>query len=128
MPFGVTNAPGVFMDYMNRIFHPYLDSFVVVFIDDILVYSKTRDEHEEHLSIVLQTLRNRQLYAKLSKCEFWLDKVSFLGHVISQGGIGVDPSKIEVVLKWENPKFVFEIRSFLGLVGYYRRFIRGFSM
>ena len=78
MPFGVTNAPGVFMDYMNRIFHPYLDSFVVVFIDDILVYSKTRKEHEEHLRIVLQTLRNRQLYAKLSKCEFWLNKFSFL--------------------------------------------------
>ncbi|XP_014624154.1 uncharacterized mitochondrial protein AtMg00860-like [Glycine max] len=128
MPFGVTNAPGVFMDYMNRIFHPYLDSFVVVFIDDILVYSKTREEHEEHLRIVLQTLRNRQLYAKLSKCEFWLDKVSFLGHLISQGGIGVDPYKIEVVLKWENPKSVFEIRSFLGLAGYYRRFIRGFFM
>ena len=128
MPFGVTNAPGVFMDYMNRIFHPYLDSFVVVFIDDILVYSKTRDEHEEHLRIVLQTLRNRQLYAKLSKCEFWLDKVSFLGHVISQGGIGVDLGGRRIIKKWENPKFVFEIRSFLGLVGYYRRFIRGFSM
>ena len=127
MPFGVTNAPGVFMDYMNRVFHPYLDSFVVVFIDDILVYSKTREEHEEHLRIVLHTLRDRQLYAKLSKCVFWLEKVSFLGHVISQGGIAVDPSKIEVVLKWESPKSVFEIKSFLGLAGYYRRFIEGFS-
>jgi len=86
MPFGVTNAPGVFMDHMNRVFHPYLDNFVVVFIDDILVYSKTREEHEEHLRIVLHTLKDRQLYAKLSKCEFWLEKVSFLGHVISQGG------------------------------------------
>ena len=119
MPFGVTNAPGVFMDYMNRIFHPYLDSFVVVFIDDILVYSKTREEHEEHLKIVLQTLRDQQLYTKLSKCEFCLDKVSFLGHVISQGGIALDLSKIEVVLKWESPKSMFEIRSFLGLTGYY---------
>ena len=119
MPFGVTNAPGVFMDDMNRIFHPYIDSFVVVFIDDILVYSKTREEHEEHLRIVLQTLRNRQLCAGLSKCEFWLDKVSFLGHVISQGGIALDLSKIEVVLKWESPKSMFEIRSFLGLTGYY---------
>ena len=127
MPFGVTNAPGVFMDYMNRVFHPYLDSFVVVFIDDILVYSKTREEHEEHLRIVLHTLRDRQLYAKLSKCEFWLEKVSFLGHVISQGGIVVDPSKIKAVLEWERPKSVFEIRSFLGLAGYYRRFIEGFS-
>ena len=116
------------MDYMNRVFHPYLDSFVVVFIDDILVYSKTREEHEEHLRIVLHTLKDRQLYAKLSKCEFWLEKVSFLGHVISQGGIAVDPSKIEVVLKWESPKSVFEIKSFLGLAGYYRRFIEGFSM
>jgi len=127
MPFGVTNAPSVFMDYMNRVFHPYLDSFVVIFIDDILVYSKTREEHEEHLRIVLHTLRDRQLYAKLSKCEFMLEKVSFLGHVISQGGIDVDPSKIEVVLEWESPKSVFEIRSFLGLAGYYRRFIEGFS-
>ena len=93
MPFGVTNAPRVFMDYMNRVFHPYLDSFVVVFIDDILVYSKTREEHEEHLRIVLYSLKDRQLYAKLSKCEFWLEKVSFLGHVISQRGIAVDPSK-----------------------------------
>ena len=86
MPFSVTNAPGVFMYYMNRVFHPYLDSFVVVFRNDILVYSNTREEHEEHLRIVLHTLRDRQLYAKLSKCEFRLEKVSFLGHVISQGG------------------------------------------
>jgi len=127
MPFGVTNAPGVFMDYMNRVFHPYLDSFVVVFIDDILVYSKTREEHEEHLRIVLHTLRDQRLYAKFSKCEFWLEKVSFLGHVISQGGIAIDPSKIEAIIEWESPKSVFEIRSFLCLVGYYRRFIEGFS-
>ena len=107
------------MAYMNRVFHPYLDSFVVVFIDDILVYSKTREEHEEHLRIVLHTLGDQQLYAELSKCEFWLEKVSFLGHVISQGGIAVDPSKIEVVLEWESPKSVFEIKSFLGLAGHY---------
>ena len=101
MPFGVTNAPGVFMDYMNKIFHPYLDSFVVVFIDDILVYSKTREEHEEHLRVVLQTLKDNKMYAKLSKCEFWLEKVSFLGHVISKGGMAVDPSKVEAVMSWE---------------------------
>uniref|UniRef100_A0A151UIE5 Retrovirus-related Pol polyprotein from transposon 17.6 n=1 Tax=Cajanus cajan TaxID=3821 RepID=A0A151UIE5_CAJCA len=127
MPFGVTNAPSIFMDYMNQIFHPYLDKFVVVFIDDILVYSKTKKEHEEHLKVVLQTLRRRQLYAKLSKCDFWLEEVSFLGHLISSGGIEVDPSKVEAVLKWEAPKSVIEIRSLLGLVGYYRRFIEGFS-
>jgi len=127
MPFGVTNAPGVFMDYMNRIFHPYLDSFVVVFIDDILIYSKTKEEHERHLKIALQTLKDNKLYAKLSKCEFWLEEVSFLGHVISRNGIAVDPSKVEAVLSWECPKSVSEIRSFLGLAGYYRRFIEGFS-
>ena len=104
MPFGVTNAPGVFMDYMNRIFHPYLDSFVVVFIDDILVYSKTREEHEEHLRVVLQTLKDNRLYAKLSKCDFWLEEVSFLGHVISEGGISVDPFKVEEVISWKSPK------------------------
>jgi hypothetical protein len=115
------------MDYMNRIFHPYLDKFVVVFIDDILVYSKDQDEHVEHLRIVLQILKEKQLYAKLSKCEFWLEEVNFLGHVISGKGIAVDPSKIEAVLQWEPPRTVTEIRSFLGLAGYYRRFIEGFS-
>jgi len=126
MPFGVTNALGVFMEYMNRIFHPYLDQFVVVFIDDILVYSKSEEEHVEHLRIVLQVLKEKQLFAKLSKCEFWLREVSFLGHMISKGGIAVTPSKVDAVMQWELPKSIFEVRSFLGLAGYYRRFIKGF--
>nr|KYP36496.1 Retrovirus-related Pol polyprotein from transposon 17.6 [Cajanus cajan] len=126
MPFGVTNAPAIFMDYMNKIFHQYLDKFVVVFTDDILTYSKTREEHEEHLKVVIQTLRDR-LYAKLSKCDFWLKEDSFLGHVITRGGIVVDPSKVEAILKWETLKSVSEIRSFIGLVNYYRKFIEGFS-
>ncbi|GAU34277.1 hypothetical protein TSUD_321230 [Trifolium subterraneum] len=127
MPFGLTNAPAVFMDYMNRIFQPYLDKFVVSFIDDILIYSKDPQEHAEHLTIVLNILREKQLYAKFSKCEFWLSEVKFLGHVISQGGVSVDPSKVEAVLNWERPRTVSEIRIFLGLAGYYRRFILGFS-
>ncbi|GAU40284.1 hypothetical protein TSUD_60750 [Trifolium subterraneum] len=127
MPFGLTNAPAVFMDYMNRIFQPYLDKFVVIFIDDILIYSKDPQEHAEHLRIVLNILREKQLYAKFSKCEFTLSEVKFLGHVISQGGVSVDPSKVEAVLNWERPRTVSEIRSFLGLAGYYRRFILGFS-
>jgi hypothetical protein len=127
MPFGVTNAPGVFMEYMNRIFHAYLDLFVVVFIDDILIYSKSEEEHAEHLRVVLQVLKENKLYAKLSKCEFWLYEVSFLGHIISGNGIAVDPSKVDAVSHWETPKSVTEVRSFLGLAGYYRRFIEGFS-
>ena len=91
MPFGLTNAPTAFMDFMNRVFRPYLDQFVVVFIDDILVYSRDEQEHEQHLKIVLQTLREKKLYAKLSKCDFWLKEVSFLGHIMSGEGIGVDP-------------------------------------
>jgi len=127
MPFGVTNAPTVFMDYMNRIFRPFLDKFVVVFIDDIVIYSKTHEEHAEHLRVVLDILRKKQLYAKLSKCEFWMDEVQFLGHVIFAQGIAVDPTKVEAVVKWESPKLATEIRSFMGLVRYYRRFIDGFS-
>ena len=127
MPFGVTNAPTMFMDYMNRIFRPFLDKFVVVFIDDILVYSRSHEEHTEHLRTILGILREKQLYAKLSKCEFWMTTVQFLGHTISAQGISVDPSKVEVVLKWECPKLVTEIRSFVGLAGYYKRFIEGFS-
>ncbi|GAU50355.1 hypothetical protein TSUD_283640 [Trifolium subterraneum] len=127
MPFGLTNAPAIFMDYMNRIFQPYLDKFVVIFINDILIYSNDPQEHAEHLRIVLNILREKQLYAKFSKCEFWLSEVKFMGHVISQGGVSVDPSKVEAVLNWERPRTVSEIRSFLGLAGYYRRFILGFS-
>ena len=97
MPFGLTNAPAAFMDLMNRVFKPYLDQFVVVFIDDILVYSKSREEHKHHLSNVLQTLRDKRLYAKLKKYELWLDKVSFLGHVVTKDGISVDPEKVDVV-------------------------------
>jgi hypothetical protein len=105
----------------------YLDKFVVVFINDILIYSKTEEEHEEHLRLMLQKLRVHQLYAKFSKCDFWLKAVSFLGHIITNGGISVDPAKVDDVLKWEPPRTVKEIRSFHGLAGYYRRFIEGFS-
>ena len=127
MPFGLTNAPTAFMDLMNRVFQPYLDRFVIVFIDDILVYSGSSEEHSEHLRIVLQTLREQQLYAKLSKCQFWLDKVTFLGHVISVEGVSVDPQKIEAVVNWKPPKNASEVRSFLSLAGYYRKFFEGFS-
>ena len=127
MPFGLTNAPAAFMDLMHRIFQPYFDQFVVVFVDDILIYSQSEWEHEYHLRIVLQLLRDHQLYAKFSKCEFWLTEVRFLGHVVSASGVSVDPEKVEAVMTWERPKSVFEIRSFLGLAGYYRRFIEDFS-
>jgi len=127
MPFGVTNALAVFMGYMNRIFRPFLDKFVVVFIDDILIYSRTHEEHVEHLRLVLGVLREKQLYAKLSKCEFWMNEIQFLGHVISACGIAVDPTKIDAVVKWESPKSAIEIKSFVGLVGCYQRFIEGFS-
>ena len=128
MPFGLTNASTAFMDLMNRVFRPYVDQFVIVFIDDILVYSKDRENHNTHLQVVLETLRKEQLYAKLSKCEFWLNEVSFLVHIVSKEGIRVDPKKIEVVVEWKPPRNVTEVRSFLGLAGYYRRFVKGFSM
>jgi hypothetical protein len=127
MSFGLTNAPAYFMNLMNKIFMEYLDKFVVVFLDDILIYSKTEEEHAEHLRLVLETLREHQLYAKLSKCEFWLSEVAFLGHIVSAGGISVDPEKIQAILDWLSPTNVFEIRSFLGLAGYYRKFVEGFS-
>jgi hypothetical protein len=124
--FRLTNAPSYFMYLMNKVFIEYLDKFVMVFIDDILVYSRSEEEHEEYLRLVLQKLRDHKLYSKLSKCEFWLKQVSFLEHVISKGGISVDPSKVQDVLSWKVPISVGDIRSFLGLVGYYRRFIEGF--
>ncbi|GJZ22727.1 putative reverse transcriptase domain-containing protein [Tanacetum coccineum] len=115
MPFGLTNAPAVFMDLMNRVFHEFLDKFVIVFIDDILVFSKSKEEHEEHLRTVLQILRQEKLYAKFSKCEFWLSKVAFLGHIVSAEGITMDPAKVEAITKWPRPTSVTEVRSFLGL-------------
>nr|AAX96624.1 retrotransposon protein, putative, Ty3-gypsy sub-class [Oryza sativa Japonica Group]ABA92970.1 retrotransposon protein, putative, Ty3-gypsy subclass [Oryza sativa Japonica Group] len=127
MSFGLTNALAFFMNLMNKIFMEYLDQFVVVFIDDILIYSKNEEEHAEHLRLIMGKLRDHQLFAKFSKCEFWLDRVAFLGHVISSNGVKVDPSKVEAVLAWNPPKNVSEIRSFLGLAGYYQRFIEGFS-
>ena len=127
MSFGLTNAPAHFMYLMNSVFMPELDKFVVVFIDDILVYSQNEEEHAEHLRIVLTRLRDNQLYAKFSKCEFWLNKIPFLNHVLSGDGISVDPTKVQEVLEWKAPTTVTEVRSFLGLAGYYRRFILDFS-
>jgi hypothetical protein len=127
MSFGLTNALVHFMYLMKSVFMPELDQFVMVFIDDILVYSKSMEEHEEHLQIVLQRLWEHQLYAKFSKCEFWIKEVPFLGHVVSPEGIAVDPGKVKEVLEWKPPTTVSEVRRFLGLVGYYRRFILNFS-
>ncbi|GJS86909.1 reverse transcriptase domain-containing protein [Tanacetum coccineum] len=127
MPFGLTNAPAIFMDLMNRVCKPYLDKFVIVFIDDILIYSKSEEEHEVHLKTILDLLKKEKLYAKFSKCEFWLQEVQFLGHVVNHDGIHVDPSKVESVKNWKTPESSTEIRSFLGLAGYYRRFIENFS-
>ncbi|KAJ9561564.1 hypothetical protein OSB04_006724 [Centaurea solstitialis] len=127
MPFGLTNAPAAFMDLMNRVCRPLLDRSVIVFIDDILIYSKTKEDHVEHLREVLEILRKEQLYAKFSKCDFWLQEVQLLGHLVNREGIKVDPAKVEAVMKWETPKSPSEIRSFLGLAGYYRRFIQDFS-
>ena len=127
MSFGLTNARAFFMHMMNKVFMDFLDKFVVVFIDDILIYSKSQDEQKEHLRAVLQRLRDHQLYAKFSKCEFWLQQVGFLGHILSAEGISVDPSKVKNVLDWSAPTIVSEIQSFLGLAGYYCHFLEGFS-
>jgi hypothetical protein len=127
MSFGLMNAPANFMYVMNKVFMEYLGKFIVVFINGTLVYSRSEEEHEGHLRLVLQKLRDHKLYAKLSKCEFWLKQVAFLGHVISKGGISVDPSKVQDVLSWRAPTSVSDIWSFLGLAGYYQRFIERFS-
>ena len=127
MPFGLTNALTTFMDLMHRVFQLYLDQFVVVFVDDILILSQLDWEHEDHLRIALHLHRDHQLYAKFSKCEFWLTEVRFLGHVVSASGVSIDLEKVEAVISWERPKSVFKMHSFLGLAGYYRRFIEDFS-
>ena len=127
MPFGLANAPATFMDLMHRVFQPYLDQFVVVFVNDILIYSQLEEKHEDHLRIVLHALREHRLYEKFSKYEFQLTKVRFLGHVMSALGVSMELVKVEAVMSWERPTSVFEIHSFLGLAGYYRRFIKDFS-
>jgi hypothetical protein len=127
MSFGLTNASSHFMYFMNSVFMPELDKFVMVLIDNILIYSRSIEEHEEHLRIVLQRLQEHQLYAKFSKCEFSIKEVSFLGHVVSPEGIAVDPGMVKEVWEWKPPTSVSEVRSFLGLAGYYRRFIPNFS-
>lgn len=123
MSFGLTNAPTVFMELMNKVSKEFLDTFVIVFINDILVYFKSEADHEEHLSNVLTILRTQQLYAKFSKCEFWLSKVAFLGRVVSSKGITVDPTQIKAVMRWPKPTIVTEVGNFLGLAEYYRRFV-----
>ncbi|GKC23174.1 putative reverse transcriptase domain-containing protein [Tanacetum coccineum] len=127
MPFGLTNAPAVFMDLMNRVCKPYLDKFVIVFIDDILIYSRNKEEHANHLRIILELLKKEKLYAKFSKCDFWISIVQFLGHLIDNQGLHIDPVKIEAVKNWASPTTPTEIRQFLGLADYYRRFIKDFS-
>ncbi|GKE93444.1 putative reverse transcriptase domain-containing protein [Tanacetum coccineum] len=139
MPFGLTNAPAVFMDLMNRVckpstlvtkchlIYPYLDKSVIVFIDDIIIYSRNKEEHADHLRIILELLRKEKLYAKFSKCDFWISIVQFIGHLIDSQGIHVDLAKIKAVKNWTSPTTPTEIRQFLGLTGYYRRFIKDFS-
>ncbi|WMV33203.1 hypothetical protein MTR67_026588 [Solanum verrucosum] len=132
MSFGLANAPATFMSLMNGVFKPFLDSFIIVFIDDILVYSKSVEEHVDHLRIVSGVLGKQRMYAKFSKCEFWLTSVAFLGHALSKEGVHnwvsttVDPQKIEAVKNWIWPSFVTEVRSFVGLASYYRRFVKNF--
>jgi hypothetical protein len=127
MFFGLTNAPAHFMYLMNSVFMPELDKFVVVFIDDILIYSKNEEEHVKHLCIVLSQLREHQLYAKFSKCKFWLDEVPFLGHVLFAMGVAIDPSKVRDILDWKALTSIHEVHQFLRMIGYYRRFILDFS-
>jgi hypothetical protein len=127
MSFELTNAPTHFTYLMNSVFMLELDKFLVVFIDDILIYSKNEEEHAKHLHIVLTRIREHQLYAKFSKCIFWLEEIQFLGHILSVNGIVVDPSKVKDILEWKLPTTVHQVRSFLGLAGYYCRFIPNFS-
>jgi hypothetical protein len=126
IPFGLINGSSVFMDLMTRVFHEYLDSFVVVFNDDILVYSANHVEHEEHLKTMMEVLREKKLFAKFKKCDFWLEEMSFLGHVVNKNELAIDPKKIEAIVERKRPTNVREIWSFLRLAGYYRRFMEGF--
>jgi hypothetical protein len=127
VPFGLLNTLVVFMCLMNGVFREYMDKFFIVFLDEILIYSKSEEEHEPHLRMVLQVLREHQLYAKLRKFSFYQKQIHYLGHIISKDGIAVDPKNIKSIREWSAPKNVTEVRSFMGLLGYYSRFIEGFS-
>lgn len=127
MPFGLTNAPATFCTLMNKIFHPYLDKFVVVYLDDIVIYSHTLEKHAQHLKTLFRVLRENELYVKKEKCSFAQETVQFLEHTIEHGRLKMDESKVRAILDWEPPTKVTELRSFLGLVNYYRRFIKGYS-
>jgi hypothetical protein len=126
LPFGLINTPRVCMNLINRVFHEYLDKFFQVFIDDILIYSQMTEEHDKNLCLVLQCLRENKLYRKLSKCSFYQSRIHYLGHVISNEGITVDPAKVEAIMEWPEPTNVPEVRSFMGLVRYYQRFVERF--
>lgn len=128
MPFGVTNAPSAFGSLMNMVYYQYLDKLIIIFIDDILVYSDKESDHETHLWMTLQILRDNQLYAKFSKCDLWVKEVNFLGHIISKNDLSVDLAKIQTILEWHIPHIVTDIRSFLGLASFYRRFIIDFPL
>jgi hypothetical protein len=127
MPFGLTNTPSTFQSLMNHIFNPYLRKFILVFFDDILVYSKDLKSHMEHLQVTLGLLRQNQLYAKMSKCRFGVAEVDYLGHIVSAEGVCVDPGKIKAMVDWPLPSNIKSLRGFLGLMGYYRKFIRGYG-
>lgn len=127
MPFGLTNAPSTFQSAMNKIFRPYLRKFVTVFLDDILVFNKTLEEHEKHLELVLQVLKENCFFAKMSKCSFGRTSIEYLGHVVSAAGVHVDQSKIQAILDWLIPNNVKQLCGFLGFTGYYRKFVKGYA-